>query len=199
MCAYDATWTSEINLNSPFRRFRVCGSTSICFLNPIQSYFMSDRHHVVLKPSSNPLQTIDKVLWLSRGSFTAVVQIHDPIYVVFSSSKAGLYAYMRLCVCVCVCPRWWEVECVATLPETVSKSVVISKEFTAGCLPVVDAGGSYWLHVLGYSPLKEKRNTLLPPPLPRIYDPETFFLRPKKTGFVYACLSVPASGKKERL
>lgn len=48
------------------------------------------------------------------------------------------------CVCVlCVCRTQSERECVATLPETVSKSVVISEEFTVGCLPVVGAGGSY--------------------------------------------------------
>lgn len=46
---------------------------------------------------------------------------------------------MYICVCVSVLVG----ECVTTLPETVSKSVVISEEFTAGCLPAVDAGGSY--------------------------------------------------------
>lgn len=50
------------------------------------------------------------------------------------------------CVCMFVpyaCQSQSESECVATLPERVSKSVVISEEFTVGCLPVVGAGGSY--------------------------------------------------------
>lgn len=51
---------------------------------------------------------------------------------------------MRVCVSALhVCQSQPQSECVATLPETVSKSVVISEEFTAGCLPVVGAGGSY--------------------------------------------------------
>lgn len=51
---------------------------------------------------------------------------------------------MQACaVCVCVSPSLPESKCVATLPETVSKSVVISEGFTVGCLAVVDAGGSY--------------------------------------------------------
>lgn len=49
---------------------------------------------------------------------------------------------MRVCA-LCVWETQPESECVATLPETVSKSVVISEEFTVGCLPVVGAGGSY--------------------------------------------------------
>lgn len=55
-----------------------------------------------------------------------------------------LYARLRESVCmVYVCQSQSESECVVTLPETVSKSVVISEEFTVGCLPVVGAGGSY--------------------------------------------------------
>lgn len=71
-----------------------------------------------------------------------------------------LYAHLVefVCKCVlCVSRSQPESECVATLPETVSKSVVISKEFTVGCLPVVGAGGSYWLRVLSYSTGKEKK------------------------------------------
>lgn len=59
---------------------------------------------------------------------------------------AGLYACLQgfVCVCeLCVCQSQSQSEYVATLPETVSKSVVISEEFTVGCLPVVGAGGSY--------------------------------------------------------
>lgn len=59
---------------------------------------------------------------------------------------ASLYACLRVFVYVCelcACQSQSERECVATLPETVSKSVVISEEFTVGCLPVVGAGGSY--------------------------------------------------------
>lgn len=54
-------------------------------------------------------------------------------------------ARLRICVCACVreCAGAGESERVATLPETVSKSVVISEGFTVGCLPVIDAGGSY--------------------------------------------------------
>lgn len=58
----------------------------------------------------------------------------------------SLYSCLRARARVCVlyvCQSWSESECVATLPETVSKSVVISEEFTVGCLPVEDAGGSY--------------------------------------------------------
>lgn len=57
-----------------------------------------------------------------------------------------LYACLRESVYACVlyvCQSQSESECVVTLPETVSKSVVISEEFTVGCLPVVGAGGSY--------------------------------------------------------
>lgn len=54
---------------------------------------------------------------------------------------ASLYVCLSASVCLCVSAG--ESECVATLPETVSKSVVISEEFTVGCPPVVDAGGSY--------------------------------------------------------
>lgn len=60
---------------------------------------------------------------------------------------SSLYASLTASVCMCdwvsVHQCWLESECVATLPETVSKSVVISEEFTVGCQPVVDAGGSY--------------------------------------------------------
>lgn len=46
-------------------------------------------------------------------------------------------------MCVCECGSAGKRECAATLTETVSKSVVISEGFTVGCLPVIDAGGSY--------------------------------------------------------
>lgn len=50
---------------------------------------------------------------------------------------------ISLYACLSVSASVSESECVTTLPETVSKSAVISEEFTVGCLPVVDAGGSY--------------------------------------------------------
>lgn len=56
--------------------------------------------------------------------------------------NACLTVSLRMHVCVCV-GAGGRSECVSTLPETVSKSGVISEEFTVGCLPVVDAGGSY--------------------------------------------------------
>lgn len=83
------------------------------------------------------------MVWYGDTSVLHWISLCCHLAKVASSLYACLTASVWMCDWMCLHQRWLESECVATLPETVSKSVVISEEFTVGCQPVVDAGGSY--------------------------------------------------------